>query len=138
MWPVKSPVNIYAKIGNKADYLSSRPVDTCHRYVSTDTSGIDDKVSDLSIENQCRGIVTHDASILVFISIYYPTGGEVRAGLDYGKTIWVANDLGVVIIYYRLGNDVCAGREVDGSRSGSRSGTFAWLTTIAAAYGKIL
>lgn len=118
--------------------MCSCPVNPSHRNIAIGARSIDDKVGNLSVEDKSRGIVTQDASILILVSINDPTASEVGAGLDDRETIRVANDLGVVIIYDRPGDDVFTGWEVDCGGSGSGSSTFAWRTTIAAAYGKIL
>jgi len=108
--------------------LSRRPMNARRRPSSRDICCVQNKIPHLPIENISRSPIQIRG--VVFIGIDKSKSGETGSGF-YGRWVGcVADQVGVVVIYDRGGNEVGSGWEVDdcGSGGGGRA-AFAATTT---------
>lgn len=97
--------------------LSDWPVNTSYLGSRWQTSHINFEVADLPPEN--IGASPAQATRgLVLVTIDHPPTLESRAGQNNRQTVGVADDVGVVVVNDRAGNQVGAWREVDNGRGG--------------------
>ncbi len=95
------------------------PVDT---YIRRNSSGVKNKIAYLSIENT-GSLEAKDSrrmscvTRLILIAIDQSKGCEIWCSLDHRKIIWVAYDLGEVVIDNWRGDAVSSCREVHGGRT---------------------
>lgn len=64
----------------------------------THRGGVDNEISDLA-EEYVGGAKAQIAVTLILVTVNDPASGEARARLDDRKTVGIADDLSVVIIY---------------------------------------
>lgn len=107
--------------------LSRWPVNTRSRACSRDIRQVKDEVPNLPVEDICRPPV--QISRVVFVAIDKTEAGESSCRLQSWRIVWIADELGIVLIDDRGGDEVCAGREVDHCWSGGAGCTS--LTTSA-------
>ena len=106
------------------------------RLSASDSSHVEDQVAYLSVERVCRAPAEMTIR-LILVAIDEAETNKARRSLEDGHAVGIADDLGVVIVDDRRGDDVRAGREVDDGRCDGGRSSAGWSEAAPATDGCI-
>lgn len=112
--------------------LARGPVYARGTSIRSHCSEVNDQVANLPEEDGSRRPALVSV-ILVLVAVNHAHALEIRTGLQHGTRVWIANQLGEIVIDDRFGNDIRARRKKDQSRSRRRALTALGRGTVAIA-----